>query len=138
LIWIWPGEKEEADPDLIPDLNPNRPKQDEWSSLFVITVDLDIDHSLMVENLVDPAHLPFAHENTLMKRKDSRPLRMDTEVIDIGSWASGGKLREILCLRGRAIGFREGQDLQFHFVPPSFVALRSNFGKPGRDCKFCE
>ena len=41
--------------------------------------DLDIDHGLMIENLLDPAHLPFTHEGTLAKRSDAQ--RMDMDVI---------------------------------------------------------
>ena len=31
----------------------------------------------MVENLLDPAHLPFTHENTLAKRSDATSLHID-------------------------------------------------------------
>lgn len=31
----------------------------------------------MVENLLDPAHLPFTHEGTLAKRKDAEEITFD-------------------------------------------------------------
>ena len=31
-----------------------------------------------VENLLDPAHLPFTHENTLAKRSDAQKMTMKT------------------------------------------------------------
>ena len=39
--------------------------------------DLEIDHGLMVENLLDPAHLPFTHEGTLAKRSDAQLMEME-------------------------------------------------------------
>lgn len=41
--------------------------------------DLEIDHGLMIENLLDPAHLPFTHEGTLAKRSDAQLLEMDVD-----------------------------------------------------------
>jgi len=39
--------------------------------------DLHIDHGLMVENLLDPSHLPFTHEGTLAKRSDAQKMTME-------------------------------------------------------------
>mmetsp|Transcript_33240 Transcript_33240/g.48839 ORF Transcript_33240/g.48839 Transcript_33240/m.48839 type:complete len:503 (-) Transcript_33240:124-1632(-) len=55
-------------------------------------VDLPIDHSLMIENLLDPAHVPFAHEGTIGRRSDARQFRMNMDKFDVVS-PNGGKLR---------------------------------------------
>jgi hypothetical protein len=55
LIWIWPGPTDDADPLQIPNILPGLEDPSKWSKVFTIAVDLDIDHSLMVENLLDPA-----------------------------------------------------------------------------------
>lgn len=80
LIWVYPqiDSSAKADPAEIPNLTPGgRENQGYWTEAYDIAVDLNIDHSLMVENLLDPAHLPFTHENTLAKRSDATPLHMD-------------------------------------------------------------
>ena len=80
LIWVYPqaNPSHKVDPAEIPDLTPGgRENKAQWSEPFDFAVDLNIDHSLMVENLLDPAHLPFTHENTLAKRSDATPLHMD-------------------------------------------------------------
>jgi phenylpropionate dioxygenase-like ring-hydroxylating dioxygenase large terminal subunit len=46
--------------------------------------DLPIDHSLMVENLLDPAHIPFAHEGTIGKRENATPMEMKMTVTPRG------------------------------------------------------
>ncbi|CAK9047335.1 unnamed protein product [Durusdinium trenchii] len=80
VVYVWPGSVEEA-------LSASKPARDTddsgaplvESSSFVLQtlcIDLPIDHSLMVENLLDPAHVPFAHEGTIGNRKMVEPLHM--------------------------------------------------------------
>ena len=77
LVWVYPGTVVD-DPHLppIPNLVPGK-RNPEWCKPFDFAVDLNIDHSLMVENLLDPAHLPFTHENTLAKRSDATAMVME-------------------------------------------------------------
>lgn len=81
VVYVWPGPPEEA--ELAE--KPSRDLTDEGQLLvdhksgFVVQrvcLDLPIDHSLMVENLLDPAHIPFAHEGTIGKRNQAKPLKM--------------------------------------------------------------
>jgi chlorophyllide a oxygenase len=86
LIWVWPGPIELANDNDIPDVRPGQgynaiagfPETPSVEKAF----DLDCDHSLMVENLLDPAHLPFTHVGTISKRSNMRPIRADTKVED--------------------------------------------------------
>eukprot|EP01121_Diplochlamys_sp_Union-15-3_P004080 TRINITY_DN14051_c0_g1_i1.p1 TRINITY_DN14051_c0_g1~~TRINITY_DN14051_c0_g1_i1.p1 ORF type:complete len:433 (+),score=42.66 TRINITY_DN14051_c0_g1_i1:32-1300(+) len=74
LVWVWPGNPEMATEDLIPDHLWQFPPN------VIITDgsrDIEIDHGLMIENLLDPAHLPFTHEGTLAKRSDASELRCE-------------------------------------------------------------
>jgi len=80
VVYVWPGSVEEA-------ATADKPSQDVMddgtplvtAAGFVqqLTVyDLPIDHCLMIENLLDPAHIPFAHEGTIGKRDKAEPLNM--------------------------------------------------------------
>ena len=80
LVWVYPQTNltQRVDTKDIPDLIPGRRENSaHWSEPFDFAVDLNIDYSLMVENLLDPAHLPFTHENTLAERSDATPLHVD-------------------------------------------------------------
>jgi nitrite reductase/ring-hydroxylating ferredoxin subunit len=76
MIWVWPGPEDMADPNLVPQCNeafdePNGVEE---------ALDLDIDFTVMVENLLDPAHLPFAHDGTISRRSKASPILAETEV----------------------------------------------------------
>lgn len=112
FIWVWMGTPALATPDTIPDysawVGPG------WDG-FEDTFDLDIDHGLMVENLLDPSHIPFTHEGTLGKRGDAKPL--DLAVEDHPS------------LPGAFVGLYKNSTVQsapeqrFRFFPPCVVIL---------------
>lgn len=71
FVWVWVGPKELADERLIPDhLFREFADPTNWATNWG-SRDLEIDHGLMIENLLDPAHLPFTHEGTLAKRTDA-------------------------------------------------------------------
>ncbi len=65
LVWVWPGDPARADARA-------------GSALEALAGhrvvggarDLDVEHGLVVENLLDLAHAPFAHEGTLAGRED--------------------------------------------------------------------
>ena len=81
VVYVWAGDAEDA----VGAASPPRDTSDsgmplaDSSSGFVMSamcVDLPIDHALMVENLLDPAHIPFAHEGTIGSRKKIERLQM--------------------------------------------------------------
>jgi phenylpropionate dioxygenase-like ring-hydroxylating dioxygenase large terminal subunit len=118
-VWVWPGNKSLAKPNTIPFLQPP------FGSPMEVAVDLDIEFSLMVENLLDPAHLPFTHEGTLAKRSDAKPIKManvrveECKELEIES--------PIVVLKADLQ--RAGGDLRvssFTFVPPCTVLLFSS------------
>ncbi|CAJ1333912.1 unnamed protein product [Effrenium voratum] len=84
VVYVWPGPPEAAEDTA----SPPRDMTDEGTALadpssgFVLStmcLDLPIDHSLMVENLLDPAHIPFAHEGTIGSRKKIEKMNMTIE-----------------------------------------------------------
>lgn len=62
LVWIWMGDPERADPDLIPDCH----FQDDpaWASIPAY-IHYKADYRLILDNLLDFSHLTYVHETTL-------------------------------------------------------------------------
>jgi phenylpropionate dioxygenase-like ring-hydroxylating dioxygenase large terminal subunit len=86
LVWVWPGPPELADDTKIPDVRVGKGinATEGFPEVPGIekTFDLDCDHTLMVENLLDPAHLPFTHVGTISSRSQMRPIRAETNVLE--------------------------------------------------------
>jgi chlorophyllide a oxygenase len=71
LIWVHSQKPEILNiPDSFNDLFSPR----ENSYRFNYGVDLSLPHELMIENLLDPAHLPFTHHGTISKRDKAVPI----------------------------------------------------------------
>lgn len=62
FVWIWPGEPELADPDLVPDLHWN--DDPEWTADGSV-IHLECDYRLVLDNLMDLTHEQFLHADTL-------------------------------------------------------------------------
>eukprot|EP00747_Dinoflagellata_sp_TGD_P033278 gnl/TRDRNA2_/TRDRNA2_136512_c0_seq1.p1 gnl/TRDRNA2_/TRDRNA2_136512_c0~~gnl/TRDRNA2_/TRDRNA2_136512_c0_seq1.p1 ORF type:complete len:457 (-),score=55.35 gnl/TRDRNA2_/TRDRNA2_136512_c0_seq1:90-1268(-) len=81
VVWVWAGLPEDAvgaEPpprDLSDDGMPLASAESGFACQLLV-FDLPIDHSLMIENLLDPAHVPFAHEGTIGRRSAAQPLEM--------------------------------------------------------------
>lgn len=78
IIWVWLGDEKIDDDNLIPKI-----AEVEKSGLFVVdtVTDLPYDPDFLVENFLDPAHVPISHDLTElgMKRELASPL--DIEII---------------------------------------------------------
>lgn len=120
IIWVWPGEPEAANEDLIPTL------ADLDKSGFVHTdfmLDLPYDQTYLVENVIDPAHVSISHHGTRGggNRKNAQPL--DIEVLE--NSAQG--------IRGRWRGTGKPNDTWKHidFVAPNLVLNTAYIEKRG-------
>ncbi|KAJ3169047.1 hypothetical protein HDU87_000874 [Geranomyces variabilis] len=74
-VWVWPGDGDAAEEAGEPQVPMAWGRVDEvppWTGY----VDLDIDHSLLVENFLDPAHLPFTHSTTISKASNATALHI--------------------------------------------------------------
>ena len=69
-IWIWMGEKERADPALIPDFSYN--DDPNWAAVGAC-LHVDADYLLLVENLIDLSHVAFVHASTIGSTEDTNP-----------------------------------------------------------------
>lgn len=61
MVWIWPGN--ETPSTNLPCLNP----PSHYTIHAQITMELPVEHGLLVENLLDLAHAPFTHTTTFAK-----------------------------------------------------------------------
>lgn len=73
VVWVWMSQRTPPNPTKIPWFeNFARPGFQDIST----THELPYDHSILLENLMDPAHIPISHDRTdwTAKREDAQPL----------------------------------------------------------------
>lgn len=73
MIWVWMGDKNSADETKIPWFE----HYAEPGFLDISTIhELPYDYSILLENLMDPAHVPISHDrtDTSAKREDAQAL----------------------------------------------------------------
>ncbi|KAM0967981.1 hypothetical protein ACFX13_016718 [Malus domestica] len=91
VVWVWMSHKTPPNPAKIPWFeNFARPGFQDTST----THELPYDHSILLENLMDPAHVPISHDRTdwSAKREDAQPLCFEvTERTDRGFAGWWGK-----------------------------------------------
>ncbi|XP_057957729.1 protein TIC 55, chloroplastic [Malania oleifera] len=94
VVWVWMSQKTPPNPEKLPWFeNFARPGFRDVST----THELPYDHSILLENLMDPAHVPISHDRTdwTAKREDAKPLLFKvTERTDRGFAGSWGKENE--------------------------------------------
>jgi len=74
LVWVWMGDIDAASSELLPHfLFDDLYGCAGWTFNFA-TRDLEVDHGLLIENLLDPSHLPFTHEGTISKRSEAQKM----------------------------------------------------------------
>lgn len=90
IIWLWRGKPETADETQIP-------VSEAVAQAGVVVIDtvtdLPYDQNYLVENLLDPAHVPISHDRTelKMKREDAQPLEM--EILAVSARGFKGRYR---------------------------------------------
>lgn len=94
VIWVWMSQTTSPDETKIPWFeNFARPGFQDIST----THELPYDHSILLENLMDPAHIPISHDRTdwTAKREDAQPLLfLVTERTDRGFAGWWGKEKD--------------------------------------------
>ncbi|GFZ08265.1 translocon at the inner envelope membrane of chloroplasts 55-II [Actinidia rufa] len=91
VVWVWMSQKTPPNPSKLPWFeNFARPGFQDIST----THELPYDHSILLENLMDPAHVPISHDRTdwSAKREDAKALLFEvTERTDRGFAGWWGK-----------------------------------------------
>mmetsp|Transcript_11799 Transcript_11799/g.15408 ORF Transcript_11799/g.15408 Transcript_11799/m.15408 type:complete len:530 (+) Transcript_11799:62-1651(+) len=89
IIWFWPSANTEP--------SPSAPTPQELMSHIpsvsgTYTRDLPYSYDILLENLVDPAHIPFAHHKLQGSRADALPINMT--VLDEGDWGFSASFQD--------------------------------------------
>ncbi|OMO90672.1 Pheophorbide a oxygenase [Corchorus olitorius] len=94
VVWVWMSQKTPPKPEKLPWFeNFARPGFQDVSTIH----ELPYDHSILLENLMDPAHIPISHDRTdwTAKREDAQPLLFEvTERTDRGFAGWWGKEKD--------------------------------------------
>lgn len=123
IVWIWPGEPEAADKALIPTLAElDKPE----FAVIDFMYDIPYDQTYLVEQLIDPAHIPVSHGDSLGKQEDAQPLEMEAIEISVQG------------IRGRYRQTREPNSpwTQLDFVAPNLIRYGFPIPKPGLSAGF--
>ncbi len=98
LLFVFPGIADNANATPVPIIGPLAETPDGWT-LFDTFRDLPYDALTLLENVLDPSHLPYTHHNSVGKRENAAP--MDLQLLEsnkqgfCGVWPEGprrGKL----------------------------------------------
>ena len=99
IVWVWMGdEAATVDPpkqgDDLEDMDPMTGKHEKWI-INDFQIDLPYDHSYLVENLIDPAHIPISHDATPGggKRENAQAYEMLVDGDSISSKGFTGRYR---------------------------------------------
>jgi phenylpropionate dioxygenase-like ring-hydroxylating dioxygenase large terminal subunit len=126
LVWVFGGgtSPTQDEPEMF-DFERNYADSPEWRhTQFART--LAFDHALLIENLMDPAHVHFVHEGSISSPSHARPYDIDIERDEWGfrSLRSGGggvtSRFQVPC----------GATLYFNFGPPAFMQVHIAYCVP--------
>lgn len=110
LVWVWADEPETATRDRLPNL----PELDQ-QNVFIVdtTTDFPFDHTFLVENLLDPAHVYISHDRTELKirREDAQPLEMEVLSTSVRGFQA----------RFRGVNRAQSPWTSLDFIAPHFV-----------------
>jgi len=106
LIWVYPGNPVNADPDAIPTkpVKANYKKNGYWRDETII--DLPCDHSFFTENLMDIAHTPWAHDGLFTRMSDALPLKPKFHMTPTGMYGFIEEFRNLGQSRSVAFDWR--------------------------------
>jgi phenylpropionate dioxygenase-like ring-hydroxylating dioxygenase large terminal subunit len=98
MLFVFPGNSENADRTPIPVIGPVEAQPEGWT-LFDTFRDLPYDAITLLENVLDPSHLPYTHHNSVGNRVNAAPMDLEVVTADrqgfTGKWPEGprrGKL----------------------------------------------
>jgi phenylpropionate dioxygenase-like ring-hydroxylating dioxygenase large terminal subunit len=125
FIWIWPGKRELANSDLIP--HHLFSDVQNINGQFLLspedTCNLDIPYDLMVDNLLDMAHVDFTHDGTIGKRSQASCIRSEritpSPFLSTNSESASFKSKRY----EQPLPLTSTDFSHVHFIPPCFIRL---------------
>jgi len=136
-LWIWMGEREKADPALVPDFARNADPA--WAAVNA-RLPMNANYFLLVENLIDLSHVAFVHAGTI--GSDDTAATLDFERAE-------GKVEVIRAAKDiptpphmRRIGLAQRADMTkvIAFTPPCSITIDVIWAErdtPGRKPRPC-
>jgi phenylpropionate dioxygenase-like ring-hydroxylating dioxygenase large terminal subunit len=91
LLFVYPGEPENAAKTKVPIVDPINESPEEWVVIGTFR-DLPYDALTLLENVLDASHVPFTHHKTVGKRSNAAPVEL--EVVESGKHGFTGKWEE--------------------------------------------
>jgi phenylpropionate dioxygenase-like ring-hydroxylating dioxygenase large terminal subunit len=124
LIWVWVGPPKLAHESLIPKYIFQERNFNGWRMLE-FSQDLDLRFDLMIDNLVDAAHLDFTHDGYLGKRENATFVKYEEATEDEYLKANPETISYFV-KKPEFVG-KSTTNSQMTFIPPCFIKLRSKF-----------
>ena len=91
LLFVYPGNEENADKVTVPIIEAME-ESSEWICLNTFR-DVPYDAFTLLENVIDPSHVPYTHHNTVGKRTNAAPVELKVTHSDKqgfqGIWSEG-------------------------------------------------
>lgn len=81
LLFVYPGQPENAAQVKVPIIEPMTESPEEWICLNTFR-DLPYDALTLLENVLDSSHVPFTHHKSVGNRSNAAPVEL--EVVDFG------------------------------------------------------
>jgi phenylpropionate dioxygenase-like ring-hydroxylating dioxygenase large terminal subunit len=90
MLFVFPGDRAVADQIAVPVIAPMEEAAD-WT-LFDTFRDLPYDANTLLENVLDPSHLPYTHHSTVGNRVNAAP--MELQIVESNKYGFTGKWPE--------------------------------------------
>lgn len=133
-IWIWPGDPDKADPNMIPDYHWN--DDPEWVSNTGY-FHVQGNHQLLVDNLLDLSHVQFVHATTLgADGVTDAPLHTyrDADEVRIERWIMDKKPPAMFATAGNFLGNVDRWQL-ISWTAPTHVVIDAGCANAGTGAK---
>lgn len=92
LLFVYPGSAENADKVTVPIIDVMEESDKEWICLNTFR-DVPYDAFTLLENVIDPSHVPYTHHDTVGKRSNAAPVELKVTHSDKqgfqGIWEEG-------------------------------------------------
>ncbi len=133
-LWIWMGDRDQANEDLIPDLGFIDEKPDAFATGYLNT---PADYRLMVENILDLSHTDYLHPDTLggVITGAETTVSEDEESVSIQWKSQDQDLPPTLLVPYQAVFPENGPSGDLNAIvrwyAPSILTQDTRFGPPG-------
>ncbi|WP_404790109.1 Rieske 2Fe-2S domain-containing protein [Altericista sp. CCNU0014] len=91
FLFVYPGKPENAAKTAIPIVEAMEETPEKWVCINIVR-DLPYDALTLLENVLDPSHVPYTHHRTVGNRANAAPV--DLEMLDYGKHGFTGKWKE--------------------------------------------